>query len=228
MMELHDLRFDYPDSAFALHVPELVVPVGRPECWVGASGTGKTTLLHLVAGILSPQSGVVRVAGKDLTNLSVAQRREFRISQMGLIFQDFALLSYLNVLENILLPYRLHPALHLHSAQRERAQQLAGELGLGHLLERRPGKLSQGERQRVAVCRALVTEPRLVLADEPTANLDPANATRVWMALEGYARHAKAALVVVSHDRDVIARFAQQTNVERFCLGAGVEVPDAG
>ena len=225
MMEFADVRFGYEAGSFSLHVAELIVPRGRPQCWVGPSGTGKTTLLHLAAGILTPASGRVNVDGTNLSRLTVTQRRELRITRMGLIFQDFALLDYLRVLENILLPYRLHGELTLDQAARSHAGQLAEKLGIGHLLGRRPTQISQGERQRVAVCRALVTKPGLVLADEPTANLDQANADRVWSALESYAREADAGLVVVSHDRDVTARFDEHVNVANFCQRS--EVADA-
>jgi putative ABC transport system ATP-binding protein len=159
----------------------------------------------------------VKTCGVDLTALQDAARRDFRIANVGLVFQDFALLDYLNVLDNILLPYRISGALRLDSSVRSRAQQLATAVGLGDMLSRRPTQLSQGERQRIAVCRAIIANPRLLLADEPTANLDPANATLVLDALEGYATEHSATLVVVSHDRDVLARFGSTTDVSGFC-----------
>ncbi len=153
----------------------------------------------------------------DLTGLRDSARRDFRIANIGLVFQDFALLEYLNVLDNILLPYRINRSLRLDSPVRARAQQLATEMGLADLLLRRPTHLSHGERQRVAVCRALIANPKLVLADEPTANLDPDNASRVLDALDHFAKHQGATLVVVTHDHDVLVRFDHTIDVSSFC-----------
>ncbi len=135
---------------------------------------------------------------------------------MGLVFQDFALLDYLSVLENILLPYRINRSLRLEGAVGDRAGELAAEVGLGNMLSRRPSQLSQGERQRVAVCRALIANPKLLLADEPTANLVPGNAARVLDMLDGYASKHAATLVVVTHDSDVVSRLDQTIDVSAY------------
>jgi ABC-type lipoprotein export system ATPase subunit len=220
MIELRDLRFAYVEGDFGLQVERLSIAKGQRVGWIGPSGSGKTTLLHLVAGIVSPAAGLVETCGKELTALPDASRRDFRISNVGLVFQDFALLDYLSVLDNILLPYRINRSLHLEGIVRDRAQQLAEDVGLGEMLTRRPTKLSQGERQRVAVCRALVANPQLLLADEPTANLDPDNAARVLDILDGYATKQAATLVVVTHDRDVLTRFDETIDVSTFCSSA--------
>ena len=190
---------------------------GQRVTWTGKSGTGKTTLLHLVAGIMSPSAGQVESCGVELTGLRDSARRDFRIANVGLVFQDFALLDYLSVLDNILLPYRINHSLRLDTPVRERAQQLASEVGLGELLLRRPTHLSHGERQRVAVCRALVTNPMLVLADEPTANLDPASASRVLDALDQHATLRGATLIVVTHDQSVLSRFDRTIDISSIC-----------
>ena len=220
MIELRDLRFAYGDGGFELKVERLSITKGQRVGWIGPSGSGKTTLLHLVAGILSPAAGRVDTCGKELTALQDAARRDFRISNVGLVFQDFALLDYLSVLDNILLPYRINRSLRLEGIVCDRAQQLAEDVGLGEMLTRRPAKLSQGERQRVAVCRALVMNPQLLLADEPTSNLDPGNAARVLDILDGYATKQAATLVVVTHDRDVLRRFDETIDVSTFCTSA--------
>jgi len=217
MIEIRDLRFAYGEGGFELHVERLSVSDGQRVCWIGPSGCGKTTLLHLVAGINSPAAGQVETCGQDLTALRDAARRDFRIANMGLVFQDFALLDYLSLLENILLPFRINRSLRLESEVRDRARQLAADVGLGDMVSRRPNQLSQGERQRVAVCRALVANPKLLLADEPTANLDPGNAARVLDMLDGYAAKQAATLVVVTHDRDVLSRFDQTIDASAFC-----------
>ena len=217
MIELRNLQFAYAEGGFGLHVEQLAVARGQRVGWIGPSGSGKTTLLHLVAGIVSPAAGSVETCGKELTALRDAARRDFRIANIGLVFQDFALLDYLSVLDNILLPYRINRSLRLEGPVRIRARQLAADVGLGEMLSRRPPHLSQGERQRVAVCRALATNPQLLLADEPTANLDPDNAARVLDILNGYATRQSATLVVVTHDRDILSHFDETIDVSAFC-----------
>ena len=217
MIDIRDLQFAYAEGGFRLHVEKLSIAQGQRVGWTGPSGSGKTTLLHLVAGIVSPVAGCVDTCGKELTTLRDAARRDFRIANVGLVFQDFALLDYLSVLDNILLPYRINRSLRLDGPVRDRAQQLAADVGLGDMLPRRPTQLSQGERQRVAVCRALIANPKLVLADEPTANLDPGNAARVFDTLDGYATRQGATLVVVTHDRDILAGFDDKIEVSAFC-----------
>ena len=205
LLEIADLSFSYPGASFELTLPELSLTRGEKLALAGASGSGKTTLLHLAAGILSPASGRVTTCGTELTGLDDEKRRAFRISQLGLVFQEFELLDYLNVLENILLPYRINRTLTLGVNERTRASDLLESLGLGDLAQRRPKQLSHGQRQRVAVCRALVTQPQLVLADEPTANLDPENKERVLAAFDRYLESNEAALLVTTHDEGVQA-----------------------
>ena len=140
---------------------------------VGPSGSGKTTLLNLIAGILTPEAGRIDVAGTEVSGLSDAERRRFRASRIGFVFQDFALLDYLSVRQNIYYPYRITPALVLDEAARDRAERLATACGIGDKLDRHPSALSQGEQQRVAICRALVTQPKLILSDEATGKPRP-------------------------------------------------------
>ena len=204
-LEISELAFSYPGGSIELWFPALSLSPGERVALAGESGAGKTTLLHLAAGILRPGSGKITSCGTDLTDLPDSQRRAFRIAHLGLVFQEFELLDYLSVLENILLPYRINRALKLNEEVRKRARDLAGDLGLTDLLDRRPKQLSHGQRQRVAVCRALVTRPQLVLADEPTANLDPDNRGRVLAAFDRYLADSGAALILTTHDEDVQA-----------------------
>ena len=217
MIELRKLQFAYTEGSFGLQVERLSIAKGRRIGWTGPSGSGKTTLLHLVAGIISPVAGHVETCGQELTTRSDAARRNFRIANLGLVFQDFALLDYLSVLDNILLPYRINRSLRLEGTVQDRAHQLAADVGLGNMLSRRPTQLSQGERQRVAVCRALIANPKLILADEPTANLDPDNAACVLDAFDEYVSQQEATLVVVTHDRDILTRFDDTIDVSFFC-----------
>jgi len=144
-----------------------------------------------------------------MSELGDAARRRFRIERMGLVFQEFALLEHLSVIDNVLLPYRISPALHLEAQSKHRAMELLTQVGLVDRARRLVTRLSQGERQRVAVCRALVTEPVLLLADEPTGNLDPQNKFRVLDILREYSQECGATLLTVTHDHDLLDRFAR-------------------
>jgi putative ABC transport system ATP-binding protein len=151
--------------------------------------------------------------GLELTNLGVEDRQDLRILKLGLVFQEFELLEYLHVLDNILLPYRITPILALDEPARDRAISLAEDVGLGDKLKRFPDQLSQGERQRVALCRALVTRPAVILGDEPTGNLDNVNRDHVTEALFRYSKETGAPLVVVTHDQELVERFDRNIDV---------------
>lgn len=204
-VRVHDLVFAYADTGFALRLSRWEVAERARVAVVGPSGCGKSTLLALLSGELAPTSGTVEVDGVPLHRLGAAERAAWRVRRVGLVFQDFPLVDALDAVENVLLPYRLHPALRLDAEVRERADGLLEELGLGDKRRRRPGQLSQGERQRVAVARALVTRPALLLADEPTTGLD-ARATEAVMALLGSAAR-DTTLVLVTHDPRLEGRF---------------------
>ncbi len=206
---VRDLEFAYPASEFRLRVPSAHLARGETGAVIGPSGSGKTTFLDLCAGILTSAGGTVVADGFAWGDHDDAARRRRRISRVGLVFQEFELLDHLTVEENVLLPYFIHPALELDGAVRARARDLAEETGIGHLLARRPRRLSQGERQRVAICRALVSEPTLLLADEPTGNLD-ASATRAVLELFlAQVRARGATLLVATHDHSLLEAFDQ-------------------
>ena len=216
VIDVEGLEFAYPAGDFELAVPELRVAAGESVALTGPSGCGKTTLVHLLAGILEVRAGRVGVAGLDMAVLAAHDRQDLRALKIGLVFQEFELLEYLDALDNVLLPYRLTPVLELDGAARERARALLTDVGLGDKLRRFPGQLSQGERQRVALCRALVTQPTVLLGDEPTGNLDEANRDHVIDGLLGYGRAAGAAVVVVTHDRDLLPRFDRTLDISRL------------
>jgi putative ABC transport system ATP-binding protein len=207
MIRIRELAFRYAGSDFELRVPRLDVDAGERVAIIGPSGSGKTTLLHLVAGIATPVSGSLHTGEVEISALADGARRDFRIRRLGLVFQEFELLEYLSVLDNILLPYRINPSMKLAPEVRERAESLARRVGIADKLGRLVTKLSQGERQRAAVCRALIAEPELLLADEPTGNLDPLNKERVLEILLDYAREHRATLLTVTHDHDLLSRF---------------------
>jgi ABC-type lipoprotein export system ATPase subunit len=216
MIAIENLEFRYPRSDFRLRVSELSVKKGSKVALIGPSGSGKTTLLNLMAGIAVPLAGRVVTSGVDVTSLGDAARRSFRVRQIGLVFQEFELLDHLTVLDNILLAYRISPVLKIDGAVRERAALLGREVGIGDKLHRFVRRLSQGERQRVAVCRALLTEPPLLLCDEPTGNLDPANKQHVLDILDDYVEKTGATMVAVTHDHEILSRFDSVVDFGQF------------
>jgi putative ABC transport system ATP-binding protein len=216
MIGISQLEFRYGEGQFVLRLPDLEIEGGSTVAFTGPSGSGKTTLLHLVAGILAPQSGRITVDGCELTAMGAAARRHFRIRTIGLVFQEFELLEYLSVLDNVLLPYRISPALDLDRGVRDRALDLARRVGIAGLAGRLARRLSQGERQRVAICRAVLPQPRLLLADEPTGNLDAANKDNVLDIFFAYARDTETTLVAVTHDRDILERFDRVIDFKTF------------
>ena len=218
-IELRDVEIGFGRGEFTLRVASLDIEPGERVAIVGPSGCGKTTLLYLLAGILVPAKGTVRVGEEAVHAASDADRRRFRIGEVGLVFQDFELVDYLRVLDNVLLPYRIHGSLRLDADVVARAKSLAASVGLGERLHRGVRQLSQGERQRVAICRALLTEPRIVLADEPTGNLDPATTDRILDVLFERVGEVGATLVTVTHDHGVLDRFDRV--IELGASGAG-------
>ena len=216
MIDISALQFGYPDGDFRLEIPSFCVRPGEKFAVIGPSGSGKTTLLNLVSGIITPNSGEVRVAGTDIGGMGDAHRRAFRIRNIGFVFQDFELLDYLSVLDNILHPYRITGALRLDRKVRERAQWLAETLGVGDKLKRHPDHLSRGEKQRVAICRALLPEPQLLLADEATGNLDPPNKARILDLLFDMVDTHGATLLAVTHDHELLPRFDRVVDFADF------------
>lgn len=214
MIKLRNMVFEYPDSDFSLRAASLDIDPGQRAAVIGPSGSGKTTLLHIAAGILLPTGGSVRVANTEISRQDDAARRSFRIAIIGLIFQEFELLEYLTVRQNILLPYRINPALKLNSTARDQAAALAQSVGISKVLDRHPDRLSQGERQRVAICRALVTSPKIVLADEPTGNLDPKTSRTIVQVMLDQAAARGATVLMVTHDHSLIDRFDRVIDIE--------------
>jgi ABC-type lipoprotein export system ATPase subunit len=225
MISVRDLHFSYPGGEFELDVPQLEIGRGEKLAVTGPSGSGKTTLLHLIAGIRLPQTGTVTTDGVEVNGLDDGARRDFRIRRIGLVFQEFELLEYLSVIDNILLPYRISGSLELTGTVGERARALAAEVGLGDKTRRLSTSLSHGEKQRVAVCRALVAEPVLLLADEPTGNLDPSNTQRVLDILLDAAETSGATLVTVTHDHDLLPKFDRKIDVMEL-LKSGAKADD--
>ena len=218
MIKITDVRFQYRTGEFRLNVPEFRISRGEKVAVIGPSGSGKTTLLNLIAGIIKPEEGAVTVDDIAVSGLSDSDRRDFRITHIGFIFQEFELLDYLCVMDNILHPYRITRALTLDSTVRDRAGSLAHAMGIGNKLKRMANDLSQGEKQRAAICRALLPKPQLLLADEATGNLDPDNKTRILNLLFRAVEDHDATLLAVTHDHELLKRFDRIVDFKDFRL----------
>lgn len=200
-IEAKSLCKDYVQGDFLLHVlAEVNLPVAAGERIVvlGRSGSGKSTLLHLLAGLIDPSSGDVWVEGVRMNRLSPNERAAVRRRSMGFVYQFHHLLPEFSALENVMMPLRLNG--YAASEARQRAETSLDHVMLRQRLSHRPAELSGGERQRVAIARALVSRPKLLLADEPTGNLDRENADEVFSLMCELTRETGAAYVVATHD----------------------------
>jgi putative ABC transport system ATP-binding protein len=203
-----------------LEIPALTVPPASTLAVAGPSGAGKTTLLHVIAGLLQPARGRVTFGGADIGALSGGARDRWRRRCVGLVFQDFALLHELDMLDNILLPASFDHW-RIPAALRQRALDLLRRVGLTP--SRRPvHSLSRGEQQRVALARALLRRPALILADEPTASLDAESGASVAALLMSTAREDGATVIVASHDARIIDRLDRVARLDRGRLAAGL------
>ena len=216
MVALENVFFQYPDAEFRLNIDNLSFEQGSKTAIIGTSGYGKTTMLNIIAGIITPQKGSVKVNDQIINKLEDAERRNFRIQRIGFIFQDFKLIPYLNVMDNILLPYRINSSISMNNETLQSAVSIAEELGIQDKMKKYPSKLSQGERQRVAICRALLNRPSLILADEPTGNLDPENKKKIMDILFDSVDKFKATLITVTHDHDMLRGFDRTIDFKNF------------
>jgi putative ABC transport system ATP-binding protein len=207
-------------SVEALRGVSLTVQPGDYVALVGPSGSGKSTLMHLLGGLDRPTGGRLVIGGRDVGTLSPPDMATLRNETIGFVFQAFHLLPRTSAVENVALPlvYRGVPA----RQRRERAAAMLGRVGLGHRLDHRPNQMSGGEQQRVAIARALVTEPTVLLADEPTGNLDSVTGAAVLELLERLNAEEGVALVMVTHDQEVAARARR-----RITMRDGVMVADS-
>ena len=192
----------------ALRGVTLEVPAGGYVALLGPSGSGKSTLMHLLGGLDRPTSGTLRIGGRDVADLDAGQLAKLRNETIGFVFQAFHLLARTTAVDNVALPLVYRGV--RTGERRRRAAAMLGRVGLGHRLDHRPNQLSGGEQQRVAIARALVTEPVVLLADEPTGNLDQSTGRAVLDLLEEINAERSVALVMVTHDREVAARARRQ------------------
>jgi ABC-type lipoprotein export system ATPase subunit len=200
-----------------LNVPRLEVAPGEQVVIRGQSGGGKTTLLNVIAGLATPDEGRIVIQTTDVTRLPEAARDRFRARHIGFVFQTFNLLAGFSALENVLLGMTFTG----QASDSQRAADLLKRVGLGHRLSHKPAALSVGEQQRVAVARALVNQPVLLLADEPTANIDPAHQQQVIDLLREVCRSENVAMLLVTHSTEVSDQFERVEQLEKLNKGEG-------
>jgi len=216
MIRLEGLRFGYGNDASVLQLDRFELAEGRDLLIVGPSGCGKTTLLHLIAGLLVPSAGRVIVDGQDLAALSPAARDRFRGRRIGIVLQQFHLLPTITAMQNLLVAQSIAGL----PVDRGTATSVLNALGIDERLDAFPHQLSVGQQQRVAIARALVNRPRLVLADEPTSNLDDAAAAAVIDLLLSATQRQGATLVVATHDSRLKSRIATELALARAPVAA--------
>jgi putative ABC transport system ATP-binding protein len=216
VIAINNLYFSYPDSEFKLSIPLLTIEEREKVAIIGPSGFGKTTLLNLFAGILSPEKGEITIDNKKVQGMTDPERRAFRIATIGFVFQDFKLMEYLKVKDNILLPFRINKHLQISADANQRVDTVSDMLGIRNKLDKYPSKLSQGEQQRVAIGRALINKPSIILADEPTGNLDPVNKDRIKKVLFESAEEFGATLITVTHDHELLKGFDRVIDFRDF------------
>jgi len=206
LLEIQNLikTFDQPGGGqlTVLDIPEFSLNEGQQAALIGTSGGGKTTLLHLIAGLLTADSGSIRLAGTELSRLSEPGRDRFRAALVGYVFQTFNLLPAFTALENVRLGMTFGPGNH----DSKRAMQLLEKVGLADRASYKPNQLSVGQQQRVAIARALAGKPKLLLADEPTANVDPKSAESVLQLICDSCREENVALLMVTHSMEIAAK----------------------
>lgn len=215
MIRLENISFSYPKGSFSLEFPSLQVEAGTHAALIGPSGSGKSTLLNLLSGILLPEEGTVHIHKEEINSKAEAARRAFRLQEIGMIFQSFALLQYLNVENNIMLPLILSGRT-VTRESKGRCRELLKSVGLQGMESRHPAQLSQGEQQRVAICRALINKPKIILADEPTGNLDHDNATSVLVLMLEQVRISGATLIMSTHDRSLFDKFDRVIDINEL------------
>ncbi|HEY2775657.1 MAG TPA: ABC transporter ATP-binding protein [Candidatus Binatia bacterium] len=221
-IEADGLERRYDDKRKVIEVLKgvcLAVAAGESLAVIGESGTGKSTLLHLLGGLDRPDGGTVKVGGIDLYGLAARERTALRGKDIGFVFQFHHLLGDFDALENVMMPLLVTGS--SRSAARKRALAILERVGLGHRLDHRPGELSGGEQQRVAVARALAAHPSVVLADEPTGNLDPGTAEEVHRLLRDVQKEEGAALIVATHNSTLAGMLDRTLRMENGVLKEG-------
>ena len=211
MIRMSEVGKTYPGGVTALTAVSMHVDAGELVGIVGPSGSGKSTLMNIIGTLDRPTSGLVRVAGHDVATLSDRDLSALRGRAIGFVFQQFFLLPGMSALDNVADGLLYHGV--ARAERRERAAEVLERVGLGHRLRHNPEKLSGGERQRVAIARALIGRPAVVLADEPTGNLDPQTAGRVFSILLQLVRASGLAALIATHNMDLAARMDRRVTI---------------
>ena len=214
ILQIRDLHFQYPASDFKIKISDIKITQGSKIAISGKSGSGKTTLIHLISGILKPQSGEILFYDKSITDMNDKEIRKHRISNIGFIFQEFELLEYLNVMDNLILPYKINKSLVLDAEIEDKAKEIANRIGIGNKLDQHPKQLSGGERQRLAIARALITSPPLIIADEPTGNLDEKTSNIVMDEITDQVSYTNSTLIMISHNNELISSFDETIDIQ--------------
>jgi len=214
ILQIRDLHFQYPASDFKIEISNIKITQGSKIAISGKSGSGKTTLIHLISGILKPQSGEILFFDKSITDMNDKEIRKHRISNIGFIFQEFELLDYLNVMDNLILPYKINKSLSLDEEIKNKAKEIANRIGIGNKLDQHPKQLSGGERQRLAIARALITSPPLIIADEPTGNLDNKTSNIVMDEITDQVSYTNSTLIMISHNNELISSFDEIIDIQ--------------
>lgn len=218
MLTLENVKKSYTEAnghlLSILDIPKYHVSTGEQVVLVGRSGCGKTTLLHVIAGISRLDSGLISIDGVKMSSFGEAIRDRIRADNIGYVFQTFNLLGGFTALENVLLGMTFARG----RRNVQRAKSLLDRVGLSHRLQHKPSALSVGEQQRVAVARALANKPKLLLADEPTANVDPANQQNIVDLIRETCREEKISLLMVTHSSDVSGQFDRVDRLEEINL----------
>ena len=214
ILEIRDLYFQYPVSDFKIEISDIKITQGSKIAISGKSGSGKTTLIHLISGILKPQSGKILFYDESITDMNDKEIRKHRILNIGFIFQEFELLEYLNVMDNLILPYKINKSLALDAEIKDKAKEIANRIGIGNKLDQHPKQLSGGERQRLAIARALITSPPLIIADEPTGNLDEKTSNIVMDEITDQVSYTNSTLIMISHNNELISSFDEIIDIQ--------------
>lgn len=218
MIQLRDIEMKYEDNGqeiLALKLKKLNIEEGKQVAFIGASGSGKTTLFNLISGMIVPTKGTVEVNDLEITSLKESERDLFRANHIGYIFQDFNLFNEFTVLQNVILPLSFSKA-YDKKEMNDMAKQVLKEVGMAEKINQKVKTLSGGEKQRVAIARSIINSPDIILADEPTGNLDYKNGAKIMDILTKIAREKKATLIVITHNNSQLDMFDEIMDIEKM------------